>query len=230
MFTQVKNTKVYEQIIDQFKTMIANGTLNKGDKLPSERDLVNQLGVSRASIREALSALQMIGLVEARQGEGNFIRGNFEESLIEPLSLIFMLHHSKAEEILELRKVIEIETAAIAAEKITEEEIEKLKFFVENLKEAKDEILKVQYDKKFHYQIAKASKNVLIVNMLNAVSSLMDSYISEARSNILRVEENKQILVKQHEDICRALCNHDSKSAAEYMRIHLEFAHKYTVK
>lgn len=230
MFTQVKNTKIYEHIIEQFKIMIANGTLNKGDKLPSERELVNQFGVSRASIREALSALQMIGLVEARQGEGNFIKDRFEESLIEPISLIFMLHHSTGEEVLEFRKVMEIETAAIAAKKITDEEIEELRVCVQNLKEVQEEELKVQYDKKFHYVIAKASKNILIINMLFTISSLMDYTILEARSKILSVEENKEILVKHHEEIFEAICNHNPKLAADSMRRHLEFAHEYIMK
>ena len=70
MFIPIKSTKVYQQVIIQIKDMIDKGTLKKGDKLPSERTLVEQLQVSRASIREALRALEVIGLIECRQGEG----------------------------------------------------------------------------------------------------------------------------------------------------------------
>lgn len=230
MFTQVKSTKVYEQIIEQFKGMIADGTLKKGDKLPSERDLVSQLGVSRAGIREALSALQIIGLVESRHGEGNFIRENFEESLIDPFLLIFMLNGSSREQILELRKVIEIETVALAAEKITDEEIEGLEKCLDKLKEAEDETLKGKYDKEFHYNIAKSSKNILIVNMLNAVSSLMDSFISEVRGRILMIEGNRRILMEQHEAILNALKERNAKVASDAMRQHLELIHEYIIK
>ena len=127
------------------------GTLKKGDKLPSERDLVNQLGVSRSGIREALSALQMIGFVESRHGEGNFIRENFEESHIDPFLFIFMLNGSNKEQILELRRVIEVETVALAARKVTDEEIDELEECLDQLIEAEDEEVKVKYDKKFHY-------------------------------------------------------------------------------
>ncbi|MCR3761045.1 FadR/GntR family transcriptional regulator [Clostridium felsineum] len=227
MFSPVKSTKVYEQVIEQFKTMIADGTLKKGDRLPSERELVSQLGVSRASIREALSALQMIGFVEARHGEGNFIRENFEESLIDPFLLIFMLNGSNKEQILELRRIIEVETAAIAAEKINNEEIEKLEECLNGLLEAQDEVLKGKYDKEFHYNIAKASKNILIVNMLNAVSSLMDAFITEARGKILMVEGNKDVLMNQHSALLKALKNHDPKAASKAMREHLDLIFEY---
>lgn len=230
MFTQVKSTKVYEQIIEQFKNMIAEGTLKKGDKLPSERELVSQLGVSRSGIREALSALQIIGLVESRHGEGNFIRENFEESLIDPFLLIFMLNGSSKVQILELRRIIEVETAALAAEKITDEEINELSQCLIKLSEADDEVLKGKYDKEFHYNIAKASKNILVVNMLNAVSSLMDSFISEVRGKILMVEGNREILMKQHDDILNSLKERNPKAASEAMSQHLDLICKYIVK
>ncbi|MBD7911274.1 MULTISPECIES: FadR/GntR family transcriptional regulator [Clostridium] len=230
MFTQVKSTKVYEQIIDQFKAMIADGTLKKGDKLPSERELVSQLGVSRSAIREALSALQMIGFVESRHGEGNFIKENFEESLIDPFLLIFMLNGSDKEQIFELRRVIEVETAALAAKKITDKEIEELKECLNKLNEVEDEEEKVKYDKRFHYNIAKASKNILILNMLNAVSSLMDSFISEARGKILMVEENRSILMRQHEEILEGLVKKDSEVASKAMSEHLDLIYEYNIK
>jgi GntR family transcriptional repressor for pyruvate dehydrogenase complex len=230
VFTQVKNTKVYEQIIEQFKSMISEGTLKKGDKLPSERDLVEQLGVSRAAIREALSALQIIGLVEARQGEGNFIKENFEESLVDPYLLIFMLNGSNKEQILELRRMIEIETVALAAMKITEEEIAELEQCLASLTEAEDEASKVKWDKKFHYNIAKASKNILIINMMNAVSSLMDSFISDARGSILMISENRDVLMKQHEAILEGIKKHNQSAASEAMRQHLDLIQEYIVK
>ncbi|MBB6625303.1 FadR/GntR family transcriptional regulator [Clostridium gasigenes] len=227
MFTEVKNMKVYEQIINQFKDMIAKGLLKKGDKLPSERELVSQLGVSRTGIREALSALQMIGLVESRHGEGNYIKDNLEDSLKDPFLLIFMLNGGKFHEILEFRKGIEIETAALAANKIQDDEIVILKDILHRLDNAECEEVKVKLDKELHYLIAKASKNILIVNLLNVNSSLMDIFISEARGKILSKEENRECLLKQHKDIVDAISNHDSSSASKAMRRHLDFIEKY---
>ena len=82
MFISVKNKKVYEEVIEQIKDMIYNGILKKGDKLPSERDMVEELQVSRTSVREALRSLEVIGLIESRQGEGNFIKESLDRKSV----------------------------------------------------------------------------------------------------------------------------------------------------
>ena len=80
-----KTTKVYEQVIEQIKSKIKSGEIKKGDRLPSEREMAESIGVSRASVREAIRALEVVGLVESRQGAGNYIKTNFDNSLFEPL-------------------------------------------------------------------------------------------------------------------------------------------------
>ncbi|MCY6355042.1 FadR/GntR family transcriptional regulator [Clostridium sp. ZS2-4] len=239
MFTAIKTTKVYEQVIDQIKEMVSNGTLKRGDKLPSERELSVQLGVSRASIREALRALEVIGLLDCRQGEGNFVKENFEDSLFEPLSIMFMLNKSKPQEIFELRTVIEVETAALAAKVITEEELKKLKQLIDMMKNCEDENEKAKLDKEFHYNIAKASKNLLIVTILNTISTLIDSLIKDARAQILKNESNKSIkddenaidyIDYEHQSIYIALAKHDSQQAATMMRMHMELINENLIK
>ena len=230
MFSPIKNTKVYEQVIEQIKQMIADGSLKKGDKLPTERDLVERLQVSRTSIREALRALQIIGLVECRQGEGNYINNELENSLFEPISMMFMLQQSNPIEILEVRRVNEVETARMAAEKITNEELENLKILLKTFNNIKNEEDNSIIDKQFHYEIAKASKNFLLASILNAISSLMDSFIKDARKKILLVEDNFEVLTKQHWDIYEALKNHNPQKAAEAMEKHLDFTAKYYKK
>lgn len=221
MFTPIKNTKVYEQVIEQIKDMIADGTLKKGDKLPSERDLAEQLGISRASIREAIRSLEIIGLIESKQGDGNFIRSSFENSLFEPLSIMFMLNECKLEEIFELRKVIEIETAALAAKQVTDEELDYILELINKMRNSENEEERVTYDTKFHYKIAQASRNFLIVNILNTVSTLMDSFIKDARKIIIS-NKHKDDIDFQHKKIWNALKNHNPGEAAEAMRKHME--------
>lgn len=227
LFKPIKSTKVYEQVIEQIKGMIVGGNLKKGDKLPSERELVEHLQVSRTSIREALRALQIIGLIECRQGEGNYIRNNVENSLFEPLSIMFMLQESTPSEIIEIRKILEVETVALAAHRISNEELEDIEMLIKALKSSDNENNSVKIDKKFHYLIAQASRNYLIVNILNAISSLMDSYIKEARKRILLDENNRELLSKQHEDIYEALKSRNAKKAADSMKKHLDFANEY---
>lgn len=230
MFSPIKNTKVYELVFEQIKYMVANGTLKKGDKLPSERELVEQLQVSRTSIREALRALQIIGLVECRQGEGNYIRQKFENSLFEPLSIMFMLQESNPIEIIEVRRIIEIEAVRMAAPKITDEQLESLDTLVKNFKDSKSEETNVKIDKKFHYEIAQASGNFLLLSILNVISELIDSFIADARRRIIVDENNIELLAKQHEAVLDGLKNHNSQSAAEAMKRHLDFANEYMMR
>ncbi|BDR75140.1 FadR/GntR family transcriptional regulator [Clostridium tetani] len=229
MFSPVKNKKIYEEVIEQIKDMIYKGILKKGDKLPSERDMVEKLQVSRTSVREALRSLEIVGLIESRQGEGNFIKEDFEDGLIEPLSVMFMLQDSKSEEILELRKIIEVGTIKLAAERITESELEKLNELKEKLKTPNKEENLAEIDREFHYKIAAASKNFLLLGVLNAISALMESYIKDARKSILEEEGNRQELITQHENIFEALNNNSEDEAVEAMTNHLDFANKYMI-
>lgn len=222
LFTPIKNTKVYEQVIEQIKTMIENGKLKRGDKLPSERDLVEQLGVSRASIREALRVLEIIGLIDCKQGEGNFIKRNFETGLFEPLSVMFMLNGGKPNEMFELRRVMEVETAALAAKRITDEELKELYNLIEQMDTSQSEEERSKIDKKFHYTIAYASRNFLIVNILNTVSSLMDSFIKNAREEILKKDNDKSVINNQHKEIYKTLAEHNPAEAARAMRKHMD--------
>ncbi|SCZ00733.1 FadR/GntR family transcriptional regulator [Alkaliphilus peptidifermentans] len=234
MFVPVKSTKVYEHVIKQIQNMIANGELKRGDKLPSERQLAEQLMVSRTSVREALRALQIIGLIEVRQGDGNFIKDSFDKCLFEPLSVIFMLNESRPEEIVDLRRIIEMETAALAAKRITDDEIIILGNLIKQLKEygdLDDEKNSVKVDKEFHYMIAQAAKNYLLMSILNVISALMDDFIEDARGIILINQKNKAVLLEQHENIFKAIANRDPKAASEAMNEHINLIiHEYLGK
>ncbi|MBU3129355.1 MULTISPECIES: FadR/GntR family transcriptional regulator [Clostridium] len=230
MFSPIKNTKVYEQVIAQIKDMIDKGILKKGDKLPSERNLVQQLMVSRASIREALRALEVIGLIECRQGEGNYIKTSFQDNLFEPLSIMFMLEGSDPEAIWELRKIMEVEAAGLASKRITCEQLSQLKEITEKFMNCGDENINAEIDKQFHYKIAECSGNVLIFNILKTVSTLVDHFIVDARKLILAHKENKDILFNQHNEIYLSMEKHSSAGARKAMREHLDFANKYMKK
>lgn len=230
MFSPIKNTKVYEQVIIQIKDMIDKGTLKKGDRLPSERSLVEQLMVSRASIREALRALEVIGLIDCKQGEGNYIKASFQDNLFEPLSIMFMLEDSNPEAIWELRKILEVEAAGLAAKKITDEQLKELKMITQRFNNCENEDFNVKIDKEFHYKIAECSGNVLIFNILKTVSTLVDHFIVDARKLILAEQGNKEILFAQHYEVYLAVEKHSSEAARKAMREHLDFANAYMQK
>lgn len=221
MLSPVKNTKIYEMVMEQIKDIVKKGELKSGDKLPSERDLCEKLEVSRASVREALRALQMLGLIESKHGEGNFINENFENSLLEPLSIVFLLLGSKSEDVFELRKVIEPETAALAAKNITDEQLIELKEIMEELNNNSDAEICASLDKKFHYKIAQASGNNLISTIMFSISSLIEEYIENSKIHTL----NKTVVRSQHEEIWRTLETHNGLAAATAVKKHLELNH-----
>ncbi|NBG87742.1 FadR/GntR family transcriptional regulator [Isachenkonia alkalipeptolytica] len=225
MFKPIKSKKIYESVIEEVQQMIIEGTLSKGDKLPTERDLAEQLNVSRTSVREAMRALEVLGIVQVKQGGGNFIKEQFDDALVEPLSMMFILNQSHPREIVELRRIIEVESVYRAAERISDEDIKELRVIIDQLNihtKSRNEIKSAEYDKEFHYSICRIADNYLFSNILNMVSNLMDVLIKDARGTILLKEHNRDVLIEQHEKIFRALAARNPQGAADAMKEHIE--------
>ncbi|AXH51404.1 FadR family transcriptional regulator [Clostridium perfringens] len=222
MFKPVKNMKVYEQVVDQIKEMVRVGQIKKGDKLPTERVMAEELQVSRTSIREAMRALEVVGLIESRQGAGNYIREEFDDVLLEPLSIVFMLQNGTNKDIFELREVLELSTIFLSVMRISDEELKKLGELVERFKTSRDEEENVKIDSEFHSIIVKGANNVLITNLLEGVSELVDKFISEGRRAILSDERNRGKLLDFHEKIYLAIKNRYAYSAYKHMQEHFQ--------
>lgn len=226
MFTSIKTPRVYDQVIEQIKSKIKSGEIKKGDKLPSEREMAELLSVSRTSVREAIKALEVIGLIESRQGAGNYIRTNFDNSLFEPLSVMFMLQESSLEEMYDLRKTLELECARLAAENIKDTEMEHLSAILDRMYESATEEESLELDIKFHYVIAKASRNVLLINILEVISQLMDEFIKTSRMQILHEGNNREELLSTHENIVKSLKLKDKEKVSEAMHEHFDLIWK----
>lgn len=221
MFTPIASNKVSLLIMSQIKESIRTGKLKMGDRLLSERVMSEQLGVSRAAVREAIRAMELMGLVKCIQGEGNFIQESFENNLMEPLSLMFMLNKSKANEIGELRRALEIESVRLTASKITKETVMKLNETIEVIATSDDERARVEADKEFHYIIAKASGNMFIINILNSLSQIIEEQMAGVRENITANKKNIKIITDSHKSIVKALDEGNVDAAIEAMSIHM---------
>jgi len=227
MFKKVKVERVYQKVIEQIGEMIKTGYLKKGDKLPPERELVEQLGVSRTSIREAVRVLEILGVIESRQGEGNFVTDRLDDTFFQPLSLAFMLRDSDPIEILEMRKIMDVGVAGLAAQRITEENLNKLKEIIEKFKTSDSEEINANLDKEFHYIIIESSGNYLAKDIYTAISLLFDHFITGARKEINKEKKNQAILLSQHEEIYHAIEKRDPKMAEEAMKKHLDFVNQF---
>ncbi len=225
MFSENSN-KAYHQVIAYLINQIREQRIKKGDKLPTERELSVSLNVSRASVREAYKVFHALGLVVNIPGSGTYVREEVDEWLSEPMEIIFKLSGIKMEEVFEFRKMIEVETATLAAESITELELTQLTECYENLLNAESEIEKSKYDKRFHYIIAKASKNHIIFNSYNAMSSMLEVFTYDIRATVLETE-GEEILQKIHDEIYRAIMNRDQENARKSMKAHMNMISKY---
>ncbi|MDI3546903.1 MAG: GntR family transcriptional regulator, transcriptional repressor for pyruvate dehydrogenase complex [Halanaerobiales bacterium] len=226
-FKPIKNSKIYEQVIDQIKNLIYEGKIKKGDRLPSERRLKEQLNVSRASIREAFSALEMIGLIESRPGEGTFIKETPEKNLLEPLSLVLLLEENVVEELVELRRVLEVDSVKLAAERATEEEIVEMEEHINSLAASSGfEEKSVEADRLFHYTIARASHNKVLYYTMISISEAMDFHIKNTRTKLVSRDETMRRFLEQHREIFVAIKERDSSKAMQAMNEHLSYVEK----
>jgi GntR family transcriptional repressor for pyruvate dehydrogenase complex len=222
----IKDKKIYQKVIEYINKEVSEGRLGKGDKLPPERKLVEILCVGRNSIREALKVLDIMGLVDRKQGDGTYIKTEFENWFSETLSIGFMLSDTSKKEIYEFRNMIEVEIATLAAERITQEEINLLKECYTKLIDHNNENYAVKYDREFHYIIAKASKNPIIINSYNAMSNMMDLFIYDLREDAF--EDGGIGLVNQvHVDVFEAISNKQPEKAREAMKAHMDILKKY---
>lgn len=221
-----KGKQAYEHVIEYIGQQVEEGKLKKGDKIPAERNMVELLGIGRNSIREALEILDILGIVERRQGSGTYIRKNFDSWFSGPMSIAFMLSDTGKREIFEFRNMIEVEMATIAAERITDDEIEELKDCYEKLISIDDDFINAKYDNKFHSLLARATKNIILINSYNAMEDMMNMLIYDVRTRGVQLE-GKDLLVRIHRDVYEAVADRNPAEAREAMKRHMAAVRKY---
>lgn len=223
----IKTKKIYEEIIDQIKGLIAEGVLSPGDKIISERELADKLEVGRSAVREAIRALEAMGIVETRPGEGTFIKEVSTQSLVEMLALVLMTERATVRELLELRKILEVENAGLAALRYTQENLDNME---EALKQMKFDIdkgdLGDKADMKFHYSIAEATQNSLLVRLMDTISGTMQKVLRVARQQLYETPGTPERLLREHQAIFAAIKKGDMKNAKKLMLEHLEKVEK----
>ncbi|NLZ49025.1 MAG: FadR family transcriptional regulator [Clostridiales bacterium] len=217
--------KSYTKVIDYIKDQIRAGELKIGEKLPSERELSSILGVSRNSVREAIRTLDFMGIISSQHGAGNYLTGNFENNLVESLSMLFLLDQISYKEISQLRLGLETQALLLAIDEATEEELKEIERISLELEHGAEED-NVILDKKLHYNIAKASRNKLIFDILQALSETMDRFIADLRKEIFSSEESRDELIKAHNDIVKSLINRDKVLAYQAINKHFELVNE----
>ena len=225
-FETIRRSKVYEQVARQLQQRIID-ELEPGDLLPPERELVQMLGVSRSSVRDAIRSLELVGLLEPRQGIGTVVREPSADSSAHPLAGILLQKRKMVGELLEVRKMIEPPLAGRAALHASEVAVAELEKILSRQKEkVRRGELAIEEDSEFHYAIALASANSVV---LKVVDVLMD-LLRETRERSLQVEGRQQKALAGHQRILAALKRRDASSAEAAMRRHLEEIEKIVLK
>ena len=218
----IKTKKIYEQIVDQIGLLVAEGQLKPGDRLPSERELVDRFQVSRASIREAISALEMMGLIEVRSGEGTYIRQINIDSVIAPLAWMLFIEKDTDLELYEVRKILEVQAAGVAAERAQEDEIRDMYEALEVMRmDLEKHRLGEEADHHFHYAIARATHNKILIRLMNTISDTMKKTLKSSRSKLYEDRTTPERLYQEHFDLYEAIKNHNVLDAQQLMLDHL---------
>ncbi len=211
--------KSYTRVIDYIKNEIRMGKLTLGGKLPAERELSSELGVSRNSVREAIRTLDIMGVISSQQGAGNYLVGNFENNLVESMSMMFLLNQIDYKQISQLRRGLELQAILLAIDNITDKEVQQLDKILTQLEHQSEEN-NVILDKKLHYNIALASRNMLIIDILEALSEVLDQFIVDLRREILSSEDSREILLDAHNNMVRSIITRDKILANKAINQH----------
>jgi GntR family transcriptional repressor for pyruvate dehydrogenase complex len=217
-FEIVRRNKVYEEVARQIERVILK-KLQPGDKLPSERELAETLGVSRSSIRDAIRSLELMGMVEPRQGAGTIVREISSESLANPLANVLKHKVELVSELLDFRMMLEPPLAARAAKRVSPEELAEMEEILQRQQEKQSRgESAVPEDTEFHYSIALASGNSVVLKVLDIVMDLLRA----TRERSLQRAGRPQRSLAGHRRILAALKRHDAEGAKAAMRRHIE--------
>jgi GntR family transcriptional repressor for pyruvate dehydrogenase complex len=219
-------TKVYEAVAEQIQRRIIED-LEPGDALPPERELVRMFGVSRSSVRDAIRKLELLGLVEPRQGAGTVVREPSTDVLSSPLTSVLLQKRKVIGELLDFRKMLEPPLARRAALRASSEQMASMEEILQR-QEAKlrSGKLAVDDDAEFHYCIALAAKNGVVLKVVNVLMDLL----RRTRERSLQTEGRQQKSLAGHRRILAALKRRDARAAEAAMRRHLSEIEKIVMQ
>lgn len=218
------SVKSYVKIMEEIRHLILEGGLSPGDRLLSERELSAQLMVSRTVIREALKSLEMLGIVEVKAG-GTFIKEPELKGIYHTLSYTMALDSVTISDLLETRKIIEVQAIKLASVRRTSTD---LAIISEILKEMKQALIEndlgksVAADHKFHSYLVKSSQNKVLSIMMDATSDLFREVLAITREKLGQYSGMDKVIYAQHYSIFKAINEQDAASAEKIMTEHLD--------
>ncbi|HEV3473076.1 MAG TPA: FadR/GntR family transcriptional regulator [Actinomycetota bacterium] len=219
MTEQARRTRLRDRAADQILDMLISGGLNPGERLPPERELCARLNVSRTVVREALNLLEARGLISIEHGRGAVVSGGNTDAVRDTLELILRVRPKVLWELLEMRKILEVEIAGLAAERATEEQVQAMRTQLERMLASIDTPNGyVDADVEFHAVLARAARNEVLLTMLEPIVDLLRA---SRRVSASRRPGSALRALGEHEEILRCVEVGDTEGARREMRAHL---------
>ena len=221
-FQPIATRKVYTMVADQILASIRNGSLKPGDQLPSEARLAEQFAISRSSVREALRALEILGVIESRMGVGSFVRGLPTTSVLTPLDEL--LKGGTPLEIVECRKAVEPDIALLAARRRDQEDLRALR---NSLKQMEQQIgepeASLEVDLEFHLLLARACRNPVLLDCMRIIADRMHNrFWRIVKGESLHDAQRSLEYLEHHRRVLEAIESRDGPGAQRATLEHLE--------
>lgn len=225
-FEPVGHESISDAVVDQIESMIVDGILKEGRKLPSERELAEAMGVSRPKIREALQELESNGLVTVRHGEGTFVSTLTGRAMSPALLSLYARHGEAFYDYLEYRREQEAFAARLAAERATNSDKERLADIISEMEKAwenDDADASQEADIRLHTAIVDASQNTTLMHMMASVYDLTRQGVFYNRRYLRTMDGTGEVLLQQHKDMVEAILTGDAEAADTAARAHMDF-------
>jgi GntR family transcriptional regulator, transcriptional repressor for pyruvate dehydrogenase complex len=226
MNQRLNPTKLSDTIASELEQRILEGSWKTGDKIPAERELSAQLGVSRASLREAIQKLVSAGLLSSQQGGGTYVTNQLSVGFLDPWEGLLQNHPSVREDLLEFRELIESKAAECAAQRATTDDKIRLQRCFEVIDSAYldgtlEELANADLD--FHQAIAEASHNAIIGHMTSSLLRILHDNLKLNLSELVIVPDAREKLRQQHKAIWNAIDRGDTLAARSNATQHVEY-------
>lgn len=214
---QISRVAISDELVARFKELIAKRVFVPGHRLPPERDLAEALAVSRPTLRQALRALQIMGVIKARQGSGSYLADSASDIMRVPLEFALALKNPAKTDLFETRRTIEVELASLAAERRSDEDLEAMRRALSEMQKAMgDPDAWCRTEPQFHTCIVQAARNGVMATVIEMLSQML----MESRRQTVRLLSEYESSYRSHENIYLEIEKKDSAAAAKRMIEH----------
>lgn len=223
----VERTTVTEEVVRRLIELVNNGIVRPGEKLPSERELMEQLDIGRSSVREALRTLTLTGLLETRPGSGTYVTRDISNFVAEQVEWSALLGRHELLELYEVRIPLEIQAAALASERASSDDIERLEQAVQELEYGSEDLdSQVEADLTFHIIIAETTNNKVLLRLVSGLRTLLSNTIRRSAA----ATETRMSTVEEHRAILLAIKARDGERTRQAMARHMEISQQLALK